>query len=846
MRKIKAVGLLLLSTLMMISCGESTSSNETTSQNSQTNTTSNETTSNGGSTTSGDKTSTSSGETTSATSEETSSSSPATSSEVIANYDGFCDEWSQSGHLYIHYLRSDATSFQDYEKYGLWLWEAGKAGALFAGANAPENIHPATDSWIKNIGGRGTSVDQAGVCADIDLSKTYVSGQTGSAFSLKDVDKIGYLVVEIASMKTGNVGWVKDGTDNYITEISSHKRNNGSIHVFLVAKSTEYYRHFYDESIYVNPTNNDTTGQYRSVNNIESSLPYNKEVTTSKEFYNEAGIGYEIFVPTFRDSNGDGYGDLKGIIDSLDYLKNLSVKVLWLSPFLECNSYHGYDTIDYFNVDPKFGTKDDLNELIYKVHQNGMFILMDLVLNHASTQSLLFKKARQGETGVDRNGNKIEYRNFFHFKYKGDITSGTTKVENDSNWIRDGESNYYYYAKFSDDMPEFNYDYQGTRDYVLDVAKYYLGLGVDGYRLDAIKHIYMADESTQASGDSIITDAGERSYYDEERGQNVTVSYDYSTNTTKNISFWKYFSRSLKVLYPNCYIVGENFDGWDERIAPVYSAMDSQFDFNNYYHNLEYLYGGFGHSAGDLATATNAKANYFKTYRSDFINSPFTSNHDISRAINHINSYKETELGIEKDVKITGTALQINKAKIHAAITLLQPGLSFIYYGDELGMSSNTTENPLSQNNNLDRYYRQSFKWADSSLRPLVSFGSQYTNEYDSYNKTLADNVAQANDSASMLSFYKGITAVKQDPTYPRNAIFTGYPYNDNGDVFYFTLAGNGTSTKNYRIFIHTGGNNGTSNSISYSVSANEEVVYKYNASDTTLNAFGVVVVREK
>ena len=767
----------------------------------------------------------------------------------IEDYDKHCDTWSEANHLYIHYYKEDARTFADYEQYGLWLWEPGKAGVLFAASKNPGNLNVSTSSWMKDIGGRG-SVDEAGVCADIDLSSTsYVTGETGKTVDWSNVNKLGYLVVKLSSMVPGNVGWEKDGIDNYIENIQVNKRENGSIHVFLVAKSTENYRHYFNEEIYKNPINTDTTGNYRSQADLNSSSPFNKKVKTSKKFYEDAGIGYEIFVSSFRDSDGDGMGDLRGIIDSLDYLKSLNVKVLWLSPFLECNSYHGYDTVNYFNVDPRFGTNEDLDELIFKAHENGMYLLMDFVINHSSSQSVWFKKARRGEVGYDRNGNEIRYRDLFHFKFKGDFTEDGLLVENDPDWIRDGESNYYYYAKFADDMPEFNYDYSGTRKMMIDVASYYLGKGIDGFRLDAIKHIYMKDESKNASNDLILEDKGTKEYYDEEMDKMCEKEFDYSTNQNKNIAFWKEFAYELKSTYPDCYLVGENFDGWDQRMAPMYQAMDSQFDFPSYYAVHNTLYANIGMNASSLADRMNQKFAFFEKYRGDYINSAFTSNHDVSRAINHINSTKDSEAGTEHDVRITGTETQINKAKMYAAITLLQPGLSFIYYGDELGMSSNTTENEFSHENNLDRYYRQSFKWEDESLRPVLDFGSQYTNAYDSYNSgKLQTMEAQEKDSNSMLNFYKALCAIKQDPTYPINGDFVAHKVAGHDDVLHFVMNPTNEGEKQYNVYINTGGNSGTSREMMYVVPETEELLfsYNYNSRYQALFAFGIIVTRVK
>ena len=484
--------------------------------------------------------------------------------------------------------------------------------------------------------------------------------------------------------------------------------------------------------------------------------------------------------------------------------------------------------------------------------ENGVKIMMDLVINHASTSSEWFKKAQRGETGVDSEGNEFNYRNLFHFKYKGSKThyyenqNGNyvkveVNVEDSQDWVRDGESNYYYYAKFGSDMPEFNYDYQATRDFIVEMAKFYLGLGIDGFRMDAIKHIYMENETENSSSDVINYDTGNRSYWDEQKEEFVTESYDYSTNSTKNIIFWKEFSAKLKASYPNCFITGENLDGWDERVAPYYESMDSQLDFCNYYDIQNYLYANTGYTASMLANQVNDKNAVFKEYRSDFINTAFTSNHDLLRAINHINANKEGETGVEQNVVINGSAQQLNRAKIYAAITLLQPGISFIYYGDELGMSSNTTENELNHENHIDRYYRQSFKWDDESERPLINIG-EVDNSYDSYNEKLDTLSEQQSDPNSVWSFYQDLCEIKARDDFPADGNMTAYSYNLNADTFYYVIEPSNSSQSRYRVWINTGGRSGNSGDVSYSLESGEEVIYKYNATDSSISPYGIVV----
>jgi glycosidase len=281
-------------------------------------------------------------------------------------------------------------------------------------------------------------------------------------------------------------------------------------------------------------------------------------------------------------------------------------------------------------------------------------------------------------------------------------------------------------------------------------------------------------------------------------------------------------------------------------MAPLYQAIDSQFDFNSYYHNTEYVYlhtadGPYSTTnAGVLGLATANKFNtYFKQYRSDFINSAFTSNHDVLRAINQINATKN---GSEYVVPtISGSKDQIEKAKIHAAITMLQPGLSFIYYGDELGMSSNTSENALSHSNHIDRYYRQPMKWANENERPFITISKGIDNSYDSYNLTLKNVDEQNSDPNSMLNFYKNICKIKARADFPKNGLYTAVADNNQPSVLNYTISGNEGKIK---VVIHTAGNN--KNTYKYQKASNEEVIYSYNANESTINAYGILVLKVK
>ena len=735
-------------------------------------------------------------------------------------YDAWCNSWSKDGHLYFHYNRGEPN--YDYNQQCLWLWPEYPEhyeGTLWAFSGDPVvsdklTLNPMSTRWMtkSDVGleGDGIYTDDFGAIVDVHYKATNLTdGKDKKPVTFADAQEVGFLLPRIDSMD-GSGMWSSDGgAETYITDISEEKNwrtlaNGGSAaHIFVASGNLDNHTYYAGDGIpqvIVNPINNDTTGDYRS-DIVDYSSAYG--LTTTSEAFKNYGVGYQVFVASFRDSDADGYGDIRGVIDALPYLdEELGAEVLWLTPIQASGSYHGYDINDYYAIDKRFGTVDDYRELIYKAHQRGMKVLMDLVINHTSKSNVWFKKSQWAEESMGPNGELIKWRNVYTWKYETDkivkwmeSTPGAndwayreisvledSKSQNPS-WYRDGESHYYYYGKFGSGMPELNYQNAQTRELVIDMAKYWMSFGLDGFRLDAVKHIFMRDECYQA-GDQIIQDVGSKRAYNEEIGDYETKGYDYSSNLTKNVQFWKEFGVEVKNEYPNCFLVGENFDGWGTRTAPYYQALDSQFDFANYFHIVGQLYdsraGGTGtYKTSHVKETYQAFASYDKQAlgdggeyvdggcRPDFIDGSFTSNHDVMRAINRVNGNEivneKGENDIEPLAKVTGTEQQINRAKIHAAVTMLSPGISWIYYGDEIGMSSNTDkhEELYTYENCIDIWYRQPMKWHDEKLRPSYRSG-RYLFEYDDYNKTIDDVETQVGKGNSMFAWYKTLCEIKK------------------------------------------------------------------------------------
>ena len=760
-------------------------------------------------------------------------------------YDHWLNSWSKPGHLYFHYNRGDKDGYND---YCLWLWQHSPQdleGSLWAFSANPKvsdklTLSPMSTHWMTaaEVGKEGdaTYLDEYGVIADVDLYNVNLKGgKTGTATTFEGMEEVGFLLPRVNSM-SGATNWVSDGgRENYIERIDEAANwrdveGGKAIHVFVSTGALDQYAFYAGSGVAeakTNPIDLDQTGNFRS----DSDAAYSNAlgVSTTSDAFKNYGVGYQIFVASFRDSNNDGIGDIRGIIDSLDYLDELGAEVLWLTPIQKSDSYHGYDISDYYAVDKRFGTLEDYRELLYKAHKKGMKVLMDLVLNHTSKGNVWFNNSQWGKIDT---ANNINWRDVYNWKFENDIiekynpsTGGYDKItvkqdaeSSNPSWYRDGESHYYYYGKFGSGMPEINYLNAATRKLVIDMAKYWMSFGLDGFRLDAVKHIFMRDECYQ-SGDIIVKDVGDKESYDDEKGQYITKGFDYSSNLTKNIMWWKEFAHGVKADYPNCFLVGENFDGWGTRTASYYQALDSQFSFSTYYHIPAYLY----NNAGGASNFTSQAGETFVPYsaggnvlvddgknpyeipggnRPDFIDGAFTSNHDVMRAINQVNGSGSKD-GTTALNKVTGEGDQVNKAKIHAAVTLLNRGLSWIYYGDELGMSSNTDTHvaKYGSENCEDIWYRQPFLWHDTSIRADYKAGA-YKFELDDYNKTLKDAEAQKADANSMYNWYKAVIEVKR--MYPKGANIEFHNYSSNNVMALKVTGGNDVLV----IFINIGTSN--------------------------------------
>jgi oligo-1,6-glucosidase len=199
-------------------------------------------------------------------------------------------------------------------------------------------------------------------------------------------------------------------------------------------------------------------------------------------------VAYQIYPKSFADSNGDGIGDLRGIIGKLDYLKELGVDIVWLSPiYASPLADQGYDIADYYRIDPRFGTMDDMDELLEEAHKRGISILMDLVVNHCSDEHEWFRKACQDPEG--------KYGKYFYLEHTSDPTTlcNWRSYFGGSVWEKlPGHEDYYYLHVFHRKQPDLNWENSELREDIYKMINWWLDKGLDGFRLDAIINIKKA------------------------------------------------------------------------------------------------------------------------------------------------------------------------------------------------------------------------------------------------------------------------------------------------------------------------------------------------------------------
>ena len=334
-------------------------------------------------------------------------------------------------------------------------------------------------------------------------------------------------------------------------------------------------------------------------------------------------VFYQVFVRSFYDSDGDGIGDLNGLIEKLDYLNDgdpattddLGVTGLWLMPILESPSYHGYDVTDYYQVNPDYGTNEDFLRLMEEAHKRGMRVIVDMVFNHSS---------RQHEWFIDSQNDQSEKRDWYVWETED---PGFRGPQNQVVWHRTPYG--YFYGVFDSSIPDFDLTNPDTTAAIYDITRYWLDdMGTDGFRLDAIKH---------------FIENGEQQEF-----------------TQATHEWFQAFYPFYKSLNPDAFMVGEAWGPTQQVVKFIGDEVDAAFEFDL--------------AAATLSSARNGNSRALRLAMNKTLElypenqyATFLANHDQDRTLSLLDGKEE-------------------KAKVAATLLLTGPGVPFIYYGEEIGM----------------------------------------------------------------------------------------------------------------------------------------------------------------
>ncbi len=381
-------------------------------------------------------------------------------------------------------------------------------------------------------------------------------------------------------------------------------------------------------------------------------------------------------------------------------MQDLGVEAIWLTPIQPSSTYHKYDVVDYYGIDPEYGTLEDFRRLLDGVHRRGMKLYMDLVVNHTSAQHPWFEQARLGANNP--------YRNFYWWMTPAMIDAlGVNKREETADahvifpWHRNPGDPEKYYAMFWKGMPDLNYESRELREEIYKIVRYWLvEVGVDGFRLDAARHIYPP------------------------------------WLREKNIGFWEEFGRVVKAAKPDAYTVGEVWAKAEE-VAPYFKGLKANFHFDLSFTIQRIIATGRDEGLTEKKQGIVEKLleDYaaFGIHNPDFIDATMLTNHDQNRIGSVAKGSTE-------------------KMKLAAAMLLTLPGQPYLYYGEEIGMLGTKP----------DQHIREPFLWTDQTDDPGRT--KWIKPKYSHLGAVRAASVQSANEHSLLNHYRKLIALRKVHP----------------------------------------------------------------------------------
>jgi len=492
--------------------------------------------------------------------------------------------------------------------------------------------------------------------------------------------------------------------------------------------------------------------------------PENRDSVSGKAWWKEA-IVYQIYPRSFKDSDGDGIGDLKGIISKLDYIKSLGINTVWINPIYSSpNDDNGYDVSDYRNIMKDFGTMADFDSLLKGMHERGIKLVMDLVVNHSSDEHEWFKQSRSSRTNP--------YRNYYHWwnaeKGKPPYRFSLFDINHDA-WMYDLTTNAYYLHYFSRKQPDLNWENSKVRSEVYDIMKFWADKGIDGFRLDAFQ--FAAKDTTFPA-------------FPKGFEKHFSLYYAMQGN------LHKYLQEMNKEVLSK-YNVMSVAEGAGNSFEDAHDLVDS----NRHELNMAYAFDGVDIAKPGGYSLLKLKE-VFTRWDSAFASSGwlsiFLANHDQARLVSRFGN--------------DSPEFRAPSAKMLATFIMTMRGTPYYYNGDELGMTNagftkiedyrdmptlNEYRHLKSAGGDIAKFLKEKqftdrdngrtpFQW-DSTANAGFTTGTPWIEVNKNY-KTI-NEAAEENDSNSVLNYFRKIVNLrKENPV----LVYGKYTLLDkgNGDVY--------------------------------------------------------------
>lgn len=449
-------------------------------------------------------------------------------------------------------------------------------------------------------------------------------------------------------------------------------------------------------------------------------------------------VVYQIYPKSFQDSNGDGFGDLQGIIKRLDYLETLGINAIWLSPvFKSPQADNGYDISDYRDIDPTFGSLDDMEELINEAKKHNIRIMMDLVLNHSSNEHRWFKEAKKSKDNP--------YHDYYIWRdgEEGVPPSDMKAVFGGSAWEYVPEIGQYYFHQFLPEQPDLNWENPKVRRAIYDMILWWMDKGVGGFRLDVIDQIAKEpDKRITINGPRLQEYFKELSKETFQKGDLITVGEAWGADTERAKLYSNPDGSEFSMVFQFEHIGLDQKDGgekWDLAPLPFKKLKKIMAHWQNELYNCGW-------------------------------NSLFWDNHDLPRIVSRWGNDRE---------------YRVESAKMLAILLHGMQGTPYIYQGEELGMTNvqydiedykdceiinmyhERLEKGYSKDEIMKSIYakgrdnaRTPMQWDDSANAGFTT-GTPWIKVNDNYDKINAKS--QVDDPDSIFSCYKKLVQLRKD-----------------------------------------------------------------------------------